>query len=228
EVVGGDLGVQAREALPEEFALQARQRGLAAARRVSFPSVLFHGESSQMATVKGVDAAHPLRGRLRVASDSAGLQARDSGGPPPGEAFADPRVLAGLGVGVGDSIELGTRQVRIGAVLLSEPDASGGLLEMAPPLLVHHDDVDAAGLLGPGSRASYRLMFAGRARAVEDMRQWLQPQLQAGQRLVGVEDAQQGLRTACERAGRFLALAALLAVLLASVATALAANRFAL
>src|SRR5690606_30390288 len=101
EVVGGDLGVQAREALPEEFALQARQRGLAAARRVSFPSVLFHGESSQMATVKGVDAAHPLRGRLRVASDSAGLQARDSGGPPPGEAFADPRVLAGLGVKIG-------------------------------------------------------------------------------------------------------------------------------
>src|SRR5690606_9446937 len=175
EVVGGDLGVQAREALPEEFALQARQRGLAAARRVSFPSVLFHGEASQMATVKGVDAAHPLRGRLRVASNSAGLQARDSGGPAPGEAYADPRVLAGLGVGVGDSIELGTRQVRIGAVLLSEPDASGGLLEMAPPLLVHHDDVDAAGLLGPGSRASYRLMFAGPAAAVEDMRQWLQP-----------------------------------------------------
>lgn len=228
EVVGGDLGVQARAGLPEEFALQARQRGLAVARRVSFPSVLFHGESSQMATVKGVDGAHPLRGRLRVASDNAGLLARDSGGPPPGEAYADPRVLAGLGVRVGDSIELGTRQVRIGGVLLSEPDASGGLMEMAPPLLVHHDDVDAAGLLGPGSRASYRLMFAGPAAAVEDMRQWLQPQLQAGQRLVGVEDAQQGLRTAFERAGRFLALAALLAVLLASVATALAANRFAL
>src|SRR5690606_24413901 len=228
EVIGGDLGVQARAEPPAEFADEARNRGLAMARLVTFPSVLFHGESSQMATVKGVDGAHPLRGRLRVASDAAGLQASDAGGPPPGEAYADPRVLAGLGVSVGDSIELGATQVRITRVLLSEPDASGGLMEMAPPLLVHREDVAAAGLLGPGSRASYRLMFAGAPEAVEDMRQWLEPRLQGGQRLVGVEDAQQGLRTAFERAGRFLALAALLAVLLASVATALAANRFAL
>src|SRR5690606_40994272 len=98
-------------------------------------------------------------------------------------------------------------------------------MEMAPPLLVHRDDVEAAGLLGPGSRAGYRMMFAGPPEAIQGMREWLQPRLQAGQRLVGVEDAQQGLRNAFDRAGRFLALAALLAVLLASVATALAANR---
>ncbi len=228
EVIGGDLGVQARAEPPEEFAARAQASGLAVARLVTFPSVLFHGDSSQMATIKGVDGAHPLRGRLRVAPDAAGLQAVDAGGPPPGEAYADPRVLSGLGVAIGDSIELGATQVRITRVLLSEPDASGGLMEMAPPLLVHREDVAAAGLLGPGSRASYRLMFAGAPEAVEDMRQWLEPRLQGGQRLVGVEDAQQGLRTAFERAGRFLALAALLAVLLASVATALAANRFAL
>ena len=228
EVIGGDLGVQARAEPPAEFADEARNRGLAMARLVTFPSVLFHGESSQMATVKGVDGAHPLRGRLRVASDAAGLQASDAGGPPPGEAYADPRVLAGLGVTVGDSIELGSSQVRITRVLLAEPDASGGLMEMAPPLLVHRDDVEAAGLLGPGSRAGYRMMFAGPPQAIESMREWLQPRLAPGQRLVGVEDAQQGLRNAFDRAGRFLALAALLAVLLASVATALAANRFAL
>ncbi len=228
EVVGGDLGVQARAEPPAEFADEAARRGLAVARLVTFPSVLFHGEASQMATVKGVDAAHPLRGRLRVSADAAGLQASDRGGPPRGEAYADPRVLAGLGINLGDSLELGTGQVRITGVLLSEPDASGGLMEMAPPLLVHHDDVHAAGLLGPGSRASYRVMFAGAPQSVADLRQWLEPRLQGGQRLVGVEDTQQGLRTAFERAGRFLALAALLAVLLASVATALAANRFAL
>src|SRR5690606_16039319 len=180
EVIGGDLGVQARAEPPAGFAEQARQRGLAIAHRVTFPSVLFHGESSHMATIKGVDGAHPLRGRLRVARDVAGLHAEDAGGPPAGEAYADPRLLAGLGVSIGDTIELGASHVRITRVLLSEPDASGGLMEMAPPLLVHRHDVAAAGLLGAGSRASYRLMFAGPPDAVDGMRQWLEPQLQPG------------------------------------------------
>src|SRR5690606_10327471 len=102
EVIGGDLGVQARAEPPEEFAARAQASGLAVARLVTFPSVLFHGDSSQMATIKGVDGAHPLRGRLRVAPDTAGLQVADAGGPPPGAAYADPRILAGLGVEVGD------------------------------------------------------------------------------------------------------------------------------
>ena len=228
EVIGGDLGVRGREDPPPAFAEEARNRGLRASRTVSFPSVLFHGEASVMATVKGVDAGYPLRGNLRVARDDQGLQDEGAGAPAPGEAYADPRVLDALGAKVGDEIEFGSGQVRIARVLLAEPDASGGLMEMAPPLIVNRADVDAGGLLGPGSRASYRLMFTGDEAAIAAFRQWLQPQLRGGLRLVSIEDAQQGLRQAFDRAGRFLALAALLAVLLAGVATALAANRFAL
>jgi len=228
EVVGGDLGVRGREEPPAEFAEQARERGLRSVRMVAFPSVLFHGETSQMATVKGVSDGYPLRGQLLVARDAAGLQGEPAGAPAPGQAYADPRLLDALGVGVGDGIEFGSGQLRIAGVLLAEPDASGELLQMAPPLLVNRDDIEGAGLLGPGSRASYRLMFAGEADAIADLRQWLQPRLDGRVRLVTIEDAQQGLRNSFDRAGRFLALSALLAVLLAGVATVLAANRFAL
>jgi putative ABC transport system permease protein len=228
EVVGGDLGVRAREDLPAEFADEARRRGLRSARLVGFPTVLVHGEASQMATVKGVDEGYPLRGELRVARDAGGLHGEAAGAPAPGEAWADPRLLEALGVQVGDTIEFGSGQIRIAGVLLAEPDASGELLQMAPPLLVNRADVDGAGLLGPGSRASFRLMFAGEADAIDDFRQWLQPRLDGGMRLVTPEDARRGLRDSFDRAGRFLALSALLAVLLAGVATALAANRFAL
>ncbi len=228
EVVGGDLGVRGREDPPAEFAEEAVARGLRSARMVAFPSVLFHGEASQMATVKGVDAGYPLRGELRVSRQASGLDGEAAGAPPPGGAWADPRLLEALGVGVGDAIEFGSGEVRIAGVLLAEPDASGELLQMAPPLLVNRDEVDAAGLLGPGSRAGYRLMFAGDTDAIAAFREWLQPRLDGGLRLVTLEDARQGLRNSFDRAGRFLALSALLAVLLAGVATALAANRFAL
>lgn len=227
EVLGGDLGVSGRQDIPQAFADEAQRRGLRSTRMVSFPSVLFHGEASQMANIKAVGDGYPLRGQLLVADDLAAATSQPAGAPPRGQAYADPRLLDALGLKPGEDLEFGAGTLRVTRVLRAEPDASDGLLQMSPPLLVNRADVDAAGLLGPGSRASYRLMFAGDAAAIEDLRQWLQPR--SGEyRLVTLDNAQRGVRGAFDRAGRFLALTALLAVLLAGVATALAANRFAL
>jgi len=225
EVLGGDLGVSGRQDIPAAFEEEAAKRGLGHARMVSFPSVLFHGDNSQMASIRAVGAGYPLRGTLLV-SDTPERAAHIATPPPPGQAYADPRLLDALGLRVGDALEFGAGHVRIAGILAAEPDASGELLQLAPPLMVNRADVDSAGLLGPGSRASYRLMFAGDATAIASFREWLKPR--AGDwRLLGIEDTQRGLRSAFDRAGRFLALAALLAVLLSGVATALAANRYA-
>ncbi|UYC11394.1 FtsX-like permease family protein [Xanthomonas sp. CFBP 8445] len=227
EVIGGDLGVSGRQDIPAAFAEEAQRRGLRSARLVSFPSVLFHGDASQMANIKAVGAGYPLRGELLVARDTVGAGSERAGPPPRGEAYADPRLLEALGLKLGDALEFGAGTLRVTRVLRAEPDASGELMQLSPPLLVNRADVDAAGLLGPGSRASYRLMFAGAPGEIAALREWLAPRAKAF-RLVGIEDTQRGVRGAFDRAGRFLALAALLAVLLAGVATALAANRFAL
>ncbi|GAB3731256.1 FtsX-like permease family protein [Luteimonas pelagia] len=227
ELIGGDLGVAGRQAPPDAFAAEAALRGLATARIVSFPSVLFAGERSELAEIKAVDGGYPLRGVLETTRDLAGLAPEASSAPAPGEAYADARLLDALGLRPGDAVEFGDGMLRIARRLHAEPDAGGGLVQLAPRLLVNLADVEAAGLLAPGSRVSYRLMFAGPPGEVAAMRDWLQPRLD-GFRLVSIEDAEQQLRRAFDRAERFLALAALLAVLLAGVATALAANRFAL
>jgi len=226
EMLGGDLGLGGREDVPQAFADEARTRGLASTRMVSFPSVLFHGDASQMANIKAVGAGYPLRGELRV-SRAPGGAGEVAGTPAPGEAYADPRLMQALGLKVGDALEFGAGTLTVTRVLQAEPDTSGELMQLSPPLLVNRVDVDRAGLLGPGSRASYRMMFAGDAAAIADFRGWLQPRAK-GLRIVGIADAQRGVRGAFDLAGRFLSLAALLAVLLAGVATALAANRFAL
>ena len=223
EVLGGDLGVTGRQEIPASFADEAQRRGLQTTRLVSFPSVLFHGESSQMANIRGVGAGYPLRGELLVSKDAAGTQAQASSAPPPGQAYADPRLLDALGLRVGEQLEFGAGHLTITGVLRAEPDASGELMQLSPPLLVNRADIDRAGLLGPGSRASYRLMFAGTPQAIADLRAWLKPRA-SEYRLVGIEDTQRGMRAAFDRAGRFLALSALLS----GVATALAANRFAM
>lgn len=227
EMLGGDLGVSGRDDPPAAFADEARRRGLAHTRLASFGSVLFQGDASQMASIKAVEAGYPLRGALRVRATPGGTLIADAGMPAKGQAYADPRLLQALGLKAGDDLEFGAGTLRIAGIIESEPDAGGDLLTLSPTLLVNRADVEGTGLLGPGSRINYRLMFAGTATDIAAFRQWLLPQVK-GMRLLSVNDTQRGVRQAFDLAGRFLGLSALLAVLLAGVATALAANRFAL
>lgn len=227
EMLGGDLGVSGRDDPPAAFADEAQRRGLAHTRLASFGSVLFQGDASQMASIKAVEAGYPLRGALRVRATPGGALIADAGMPAKGQAYADPRLLQALGLKAGDDLEFGAGTLRIAGIIESEPDAGGDLLTLSPTLLVNRADVEDTGLLGPGSRINYRLMFAGPATDIAAFRQWLLPQVK-GMRLLSVNDTQRGVRQAFDLAGRFLGLSALLAVLLAGVATALAANRFAL
>lgn len=227
EMLGGDLGVAGRDDPPAAFAEEAQRRGLAHTRLASFGSVLFQGDASQMASIKAVEAGYPLRGALRVRATPGGALIADAGMPAKGQAYADPRLLQALGLKAGDDLEFGAGTLRIAGIIESEPDAGGDLLTLSPTLLVNRADVEGTGLLGPGSRINYRVMFAGPAADIASFRQWLLPQVK-GMRLLGVNDTQRGVRQAFDLAGRFLGLSALLAVLLAGVATALAANRFAL
>lgn len=227
EMLGGDLGVAGRDDPPAAFAEEAQRRGLANTRLASFGSVLFQGDASQMASIKAVEAGYPLRGALRVRATPGGALIADAGMPAKGQAYADPRLLQALALKAGDDLEFGAGTLRIAGIIESEPDAGGDLLTLSPTLLVNRADVEGTGLLGPGSRINYRVMFAGPAADIASFRQWLLPQVK-GMRLLSVNDTQRGVRQAFDLAGRFLGLSALLAVLLAGVATALAANRFAL
>jgi putative ABC transport system permease protein len=92
-------------------------------------------------------------------------------------------------------------------------------------------DIAASGLLQAGSRVRYRLYVAdgavaGEAAAVDAYRTWAQARIGAGQSIEGIRDARPEIRSALERAERFLGLAALVSVVLSAVAIALAARRF--
>ncbi|HET9032412.1 MAG TPA: FtsX-like permease family protein [Dokdonella sp.] len=224
ELLGGDLGVSARRtALPEEFSSKAAEFGLASSRSVEFSSVVFAGENSQFIEVRAVDASFPLRGKLLV-SDADGVPHAASA-PTPGEVFADRAVLNGLAVGVGDTLQLAGRDLRIGGEIISAP--GGAVFQFAPTQLMNRDDAETSGLLGQGSRATYRVLVSGDGDSIERYAAWAKDNLPPAARLTTVADAQANLRNSFERGENFLRLAALLAALLAGIAVALAAQRFA-
>jgi putative ABC transport system permease protein len=225
ELIGGDVGISAPQDPSEKFATAAREHGLAITRTASFPSVAFEQDQSQLLDVLAADTAYPLRGTLLVA-DATGQQ-HVTHGPASGSVLLDHRALVALHRRVGDTVQLGGRDLRIAGELIQQPDG-GELVAMAPRAVMNLDDAQQAGLLGVGSRARHSLLLAGEPAAVQSWRQWAQGiALPQGGELITPEQTQERMRSAFDRAGAFLRLTALLSALLSGVAIALAAQRYA-
>ena len=128
---------------------------------------------------------------------------------------------------MGQSLQVGGRELVIAAELVRQPDG-GQLFALAPRALLSLHDATQAGLLGEGSRARHHLLLAGTPAAVQLWREWAQStSLPQGAELVTPEQTQERMRNAFDRAGAFLRLTALLSALLAGVAIALSAQRYA-
>lgn len=205
---------------------EADAKNLRRAEVYEFASMLAAGEQFQFAQVKAVSDGYPLLGHLEIRADFEAPQQVVRRGPPPGEVWLEPRLLPLMDLQIGDSLQLGDAQFTVGALLDYEPDRGGNLFAMGARVMMHSSDLPATNILQPGSRVSYRYLFAGDA--LEDYFAWLEPRLTEHQRVRDLSDGQPGVAAALERAESFLYLAGSLAVLLASVAVGLAARRYSL
>ena len=147
--------------------------------------------------------------------------------PASGEVWLDSRLFPALGVAVGDAINVGDATLRVGRVLSDEPDRGGSFFDFGPRLLMRMDDVPRTDVVKPGSRISYRLLLAGSDDALEQLRTELEAKRGVTYRWMGIRESTPSIGSALDRAQAFLLLGGLLAVLLAGVAVALAAHRYA-
>jgi putative ABC transport system permease protein len=224
ELIGGDLGINASAPLPAGFVRHAHALDLRTSALAEFPSVAFASDRSQLLQVVAADAAWPLRGKLVIAG--RGGAGRTMHAPPAGEVYLDHRALVALDVEPGQLVQVGGMHLVVAGQIEQQP-GGGDLVALAPRAVMALADAKSAGLLGTGSRARHRLLVAGAVAPVDAYRAWAKARLPADARLVTPEEVQQRLAVAFERAGTFLRLAALLAALLAGIAVALSAQRYA-
>ncbi|QBQ54815.1 ABC transporter permease [Nitrosococcus wardiae] len=226
-VLGGDLVVESRNPLPENFITKAHTVGLETTQTVSFRSMIPAGDRLQLTEVKAVEENYPLRGQLMVGEDPFAQPTEADHPPTPGTVWLDPQLAPTLERTVGDQITLGRSSLVVDKLLLLEPDRGGQLFNIAPRLLMNLEDVERTGLLQPGSQARYRLLLAGPHKEIISYKHWAKNHLPENSRVMGVRDGRPQLRTALQRADQFLTLAALTSVFLAGVAIAIAARRYA-
>ena len=226
EVLAADLLLASRDPIPARFLHRAEESGLRTTATLGFPSVVMHGERTRMVEVKGVAPDYPLRGALRVRDAPGQPEYPTADTPRSGELWVGARLLAELGLGMGDRLTLGERDFRIGRIIGRDNGDTVNLFRLGPRVLMALDDIPATGLVTPASRVRHQLLLAGPPARVEAYRRWAGARLPKGITLTHMSNTRPELRTALERGGRFLGLAALVAVLMAGAAVALSARRF--
>ena len=225
-LLGADMRLRSAAAVPEEWMAAAAGLGLATSRTLRFPSMLFANDNLALGAVKAAGDRYPLRGALATSDTPFTEGAVTDSLPAPGETWLDSRLFALLGVGIGDTVEIGDAAFTVTKVLTAEPDPGGGMELLSPRALIRIVDAERTGVLKPGSRLRWSYLVAGDAEARRRWRAMLTPRLGAGQRLDEVGNMQSTVGEALARVERFLLLAGSLAVLLAGLAIAVAARHY--
>ena len=228
--LAADRVLSGSQPIPDSFRDGAISQGLVISDTLLFPSMVYAETSAarnQLVSVKAVSETYPLRGSLRISDQPFASDRPTDSLPERGEVWLDSRLFPSLGVALGDFVQVGYEKLKISRVLTSEPDRGGSFFDLGPRVLMRMADVPATRVIQPGSRIGYRLLLAGDDRALSDYREQFREQFLGKYRWQSIRESSPSIGSALDRAESFLLLGGLLAVILAGIAVALSANRYA-
>lgn len=175
---------------------------------------------SLLVELKSVDGTYPFYGDLDLEPAATLAQLLDER-----STVVAPEVLRRLELSLGDEVRIGGETFRITGIVLKEPDRIAGRLTLGPRLFVNAAGLARAGLERLGSRVTYRTLVrlpADRQDDLDDVAEELSGFLASDgrHRIETFREAQPAMRRGLERTGRYLALAALLSLLIGGLGVA--------
>ena len=229
--LAADLVVNSSKVFSASYLQQAKEKNLQTAKILQFSSMLFNGDESNLASVKAVENAYPLRGKLTVsdvaftADESDWEKTTDT--PKPGEVWVGERLMPLLNIKLGDEVEIGQAKLKATKIIVSEPDGAIGFSAFGARVLMNMADIESSKVIQPGSRVQYKLLLAGEERDINEFSQWVKAQESPHERIITPRDSQENLQSTLDKGRQFLLLAGSVGVMLAAIALALASNRYA-
>lgn len=171
--------------------------------------------------IKGVDAAYPLIGDVRLDGSPSLADALVGRAG----AAVDPILLERLSLRLGDRISVGTITLPVTATIVVEPDRLTDRLSYGPRVLVSLDTLQKTGLVEPGSlvrwRYAVKLSGADRDRAVSDFGKEMKAAFpEAGFVVRDRRDPSPQVSRTLDRLRQFLTLIGLAALLVGGIGVA--------
>ncbi|MEO1239026.1 MAG: FtsX-like permease family protein, partial [Pseudomonadota bacterium] len=162
-ILGGDaeIGLTYRFASPQERDWMARQ-ATRLSEIVDFRSLAIFGQGDGaqrgLTQVKGVDGNYPIYGEVALDPPIPLSEAFSGENDLPG-GIMDPVLIELLGMDIGDTFRLGTKEFVLMAALTREPDGAAAGFGLGPRTMVRTADLEGSGLLAPGTlfESAYRM-----------------------------------------------------------------------
>ena len=216
--LAADFVLEQGQPIPTEWILKAKNFELKTSRLVTFPSIIFISEKPKLVQIKAVDDNYPLKGDLKI----SGLEIL-SVPPKSGEVAIAQKLYSQLQKR--KNLSVGNKKLKIIGRINKEPDINNNLFQLAPRILINWKDAKDTGLLGPASRASYRLLISGNEEYIEKFKLWVKSKSK-NTKFIVAENGRSEVNNAIEIGQKFLNLSALCASILAGIAIILATRRF--
>ena len=220
--LGGDLvleGTRFPEPAQRELLDTVRH-----AETVNFASVLIQDDQFLLASVRAVTHNYPLYGELLISDDRFSSPYAAQQAPATGHIWLAGQALDRLGLSVGDSVTLGNLSLNIERVIVQEPDQQSGFYSMNPRALIAVDDLEASGVLGPGSRYKHHVLIAAPAAERESLTERLEPTLRVDQEIETARNTELRQRGPIRQMFLWSQLAVMLVILLCAAAIYLTAS----
>jgi len=209
------------------IAKQSERLNINQAQQVLMSSMAFAGDNMQLVELVAVSSAYPLRGELLISHEQQITTTHVANAPKAGTVYVEPKLLSLLDISIGDTIDIGNISLTISSIAAQVPDASFSVFTSGVKVILNLADLDKTGLIQPGSRVTYKYLFAGEANSIEALDDWVKPKINDAQRWYDIQSRQSPLANALNRAEKYLSLASLLGIILAAVAVAVASRRYA-
>lgn len=223
-LLGADLVLSSGRPLTDSRLQEISAADVTRTQVVQFPSMVSNpsaGDTPPMlVSVRAADAPYPLRGEITTAPP------HPTDLPGSGNVWVEARVLSQLGLKVGDKLQLGYSDFNISAELISSPDRGTGFRSFSPHIIINRADLEATGVLAPGSRANFRLLMAGSKEQIAALDAQIRPTLADYERLLALRTDQPLTGNALGNALAYLKLSALTALLLSALTILLSLRRF--
>ncbi|MFD2230728.1 ABC transporter permease [Alkalimarinus sediminis] len=226
QFIAADRQLKSPREVPEGWLQHADEMNIKTAHTLSFASMLFAGEQMQLVGVKAVSEGYPLKGSLETSEQPFSQAVVTQDIPVPGTVWLNPRLFSLMAINRGDTVSIGDKDFIVARVINREPDVGFGMSAVAPRAMINMQDVDATGVVQPGSRLRWTYLFAGSDTALTAMDEWLKPKLSSTHRWEGVKEGRPAIATSIEKAETYLLLGGSLAVLLACVAIGMSSRQY--
>ncbi|MEP4892140.1 MAG: FtsX-like permease family protein [Aliiglaciecola sp.] len=227
EFIAADRRLESDKPVDPAWISKAKELGLETTQQVYARSMVFGNEQMTLTSLRAADDGYPLKGELKTSTEAFGLGEVTAELPASGEAWAESLLLQKLGLKLGDKIEVGDKEFSLTRVITDVPDSGFSVFGGNPKVLIGLQDLAATHITGPGSRIDYTYFFVGNSSDLDDYYDWLRPQLNREiHSWQSVEDDDSRLGRSVGRAEQYFLLASLLAIVLAAVSIAVAAQRY--